>query len=171
MVLVQMAFSSHKFCPLAHSSCSGGEIERETPQSEYLCVCVCLLCERWRGRWKNPFFLSWAAMVTPLMRGHVNKLVGWEYEATAELFFCQQPAFWIHVSKHQFCLASSKWIWSQFCNMKVPSNNDKGIAAFSSPVLFDHYRMVEVLGATADTCQGVLTDCSVSAWISLMMLA
>lgn len=37
--------------------------------------------------------------------------------------------------------------------MKVTSNNDKGIAAFSSPVLFDHYRMVEVLGATADPCQ------------------
>lgn len=38
MVLVQMAFSSHKFWPLAHSSCSEEEEERETLQSENLCV-------------------------------------------------------------------------------------------------------------------------------------
>lgn len=38
MVLVQMAFSSHKFWPLAHSSCSEEEEERETLQSEKLCV-------------------------------------------------------------------------------------------------------------------------------------
>lgn len=148
MVLVQMAFSSHKSWPLAHSSCSEGETDREELHIENR-VCVCFwLCSVWK--------MEGSFLFEP--RGHPITTL-WEDS---------QPAAWLrmrshswvfllstatslsnHVFKHQLCLACSKWTWSGFS--KVTSNKHKSSLSFQARF----YLKTTAHGgeATADTWQ------------------